>query len=629
MNRDIEALLAKYLSPEEIESFHSRAKESRGSVWDLLLEERKIDEQELADAFSKALRVARVRLEEEFLDHTLDPLPEKLARRYVCLPLRMQGNKLLLCMANPADLNAIREVEFHTGSTVSPMVATRTEILTEIDRYYQARSPLADVVRNTWESQELEWFQDQEDNIDLDESESRRVAETGPVVRLVNLIITEALRQYASDIHVEPAENEVRVRNRVDGLLREMMTLPKWLHAGLVSRVKILANLDISERRRAQDGHIGVHYRQQRVDLRISTLPTRDGEKVVMRILGSGKGIPALETLGLESRDRELLLTALSAPQGLILVTGPTGSGKTTTLYSLLAVRKSPDLNIVTIEDPVEYDLPGVNQVQVHPKAGMTFAHTLRSILRQDPDVILLGEIRDRETAEIAFRAAMTGHMVLSSLHTNTALGTIYRLLDLGIEPFLVSSCLNLVMAQRLVRKVCPHCREEYTPDPKLLERLAWDDLTGKFVRGRGCEECGRTGYLGRIGLFEILPVTPDVQEAISQKATEAWLLKVGRAAGMNQLVEDAKRKIKRGETTVEEVLRVVHVRDAVPMPCPHCHALVQPNLPVCPYCAAALKQLCQSCGQEVKRDWKICPACSHVIGDGDDQPADSARWTQ
>jgi type II secretory ATPase GspE/PulE/Tfp pilus assembly ATPase PilB-like protein len=260
----------------------------------------------------------------------------------------------------------------------------------------------------------------------------------------------------------------------------------------------------------------------------------------------------------------------------------------------------------------------------------MTFAHCLRSILRQDPDVVLVGEIRDRETAEIAFRASMTGHMVLSSLHTNTALGTIYRLLDLGIEPFLVSSCVNLVVAQRLVRKVCPHCRDTYTPASKLLERLAWDDLSATFVRGKGCDECGRTGYLGRSGLFEILPITPDVQEAISQKASEAWLLKVGRAGGMHLLVEDAKRKIKAGETTVEEVLRVVHLRDAIPMPCPKCKALVQPNFPVCPYCLATLRRLCQSCGQEIKKDWKICPACSFTVPeDSGSRKKPKQQWMQ
>ena len=630
MNQDVRTILTKYLTADEVEGLDRRVRETKRSLWDLLLETPKLPEDVLADLFAQQFRIPRVRLAEEAIDRGLEPLPEKLARRHACVPLRLEHGRLVVCLANPANLDAIREVEFHTGCTVAPVVATRTEVLAELDRAYVGHGSLADVVRNTWESQELEWFHDDGEEIDLDESESRRAAEAGPVVRLVNLMIMEALRNFASDIHIEPGENEVHVRNRVDGLLRDVMVLPKWLHAGIISRVKILANLDISERRRSQDGHIGVNFRNKRVDLRVSTLPTRDGEKVVMRILGSGKGIPEIETLGMNSSDLQQLLTSVGQPQGIVLVTGPTGSGKTTTLYSALARRQSPDLNVVTIEDPVEYYLPGINQVQVAPKAGMTFANCLRSILRQDPDVILLGEIRDTETAEIAFRAAMTGHLVLSSLHTNTALGTVYRLMDLGIESFLVSSCLNLVVAQRLVRTICPHCRENYTPAEKNLERLGWEDAGHKFVRGKGCGECGRTGYSGRIGLFEALPLTPEVQDAIGQRAPDSTMQKVARAAGMRLLVEDAKDKIKAGVTTVEEVLRVVHLRDIVPVPCPSCKAMVQPNFAACPYCLAALRQVCGGCGAEMKKDWKICPFCNHATEAGPDTAAPSGpQWTQ
>ncbi len=630
MNQEVRSLLTQFLSRDEMSALERGLREGKRSLWDLIVETKKLPEEAVADLFAQQLRIRRVRLAEEVIDRTLEPLPEVLARRYLCLPLRIEAHRLVLCLANPANLDAIREVEFRTGCVVLPVVATRSEILAELDRYYSSRSSLADVVRNTWESQELEWCQDDGEEIDLDEGESRRAAETGPVVRLVNLVILEALRNYASDIHIEPAENEIHVRNRVDGLLRDVMVLPKWLQAGIVSRIKILASLDISERRRSQDGHIGVNFRNQRVDIRVSTLPTRDGEKVVMRILGSGKGIPDLSTIGLGEEGREALLNAVAQPQGMILVTGPTGSGKTTSLYAALACRKSPDLNIVTIEDPIEYHLPGVTQVQVNPKAGMTFAHCLRSILRQDPDVVLLGEIRDQETAEIAFRAAMTGHLVLSSLHTNTAIGTIYRLIDLGVEPFLVSSCLNLIIAQRLVRTLCPHCREPYRPAQKYLERLGWDDPNTTFVRGKGCGECGRTGYTGRTGIFEVLPITPEVQEAIGQKATETWLLKVARAAGMKLMVDAAKEKIKRGETTVEEVMRVVQLRDVVPTPCPTCRAMVQPNFAACPYCLTPLRHLCASCGQELKKDWKICPFCNQAAeAGGESATPPEPHWTQ
>ena len=622
-------LLSDYYTAEELAELVERARESKRSFWDVLLEDNRVTEDALADQFARRLRIRRVWLAAEVIDSTLNLIPEILARHYLCLPLRIEKNRLLLCLANPSDLHAIREVEFHTGYSTIPVVSTRSEILAEIDRYYAARSALVDVVRDTWESQELEVIQPEPEELDLDEGESRRAAETGPVVRLVNLMILEGMRTSASDIHIEPGENEVKVRNRVDGLLRDVMALPKWLHAGIVSRIKILANLDISEKRRSQDGHIGAYFRQKRVDMRVSTLPTRDGEKVVLRILGSGQGIPTIEGLGLETVDRELLLHAVAQPQGMILVTGPTGSGKTTSLYSALLHKRTPELNIVTIEDPVECDLAHVNQVQVNRRAGMTFANSLRSILRQDPDVILLGEIRDQETAEIAFRAAMTGHMVLSSLHTYSALGTVYRLLELGIEPFLVGSCVNLVMAQRLVRTICKNCRESYTPAPAPLSRLGLVSEGTIFYRGKGCEECGQTGYAGRIGIFELLPVTPEVQDAISQRSSETQLLRVGRAAGMHLLLEDAQRKVKAGLTTAEEVLRVVHLREAPSLPCPHCCALIRPNFSTCPYCLTPLHKLCESCGQELQQDWRICPYCNRSTDGSEPSSPQSDQWTQ
>lgn len=613
MNDDLVALLvlSEYFPPEELEQLLKRSQETNRSFWDVLLEQKSVSEETIADLFARRLRIPRVRLARETIDPTLNLVPEALARRHLCLPLRKEKNKLLLCLANPAALNAILEVEFHTGHSVTPVVATRSEILAEITRYYSSRSPLVDLVTKTRQRQELEVFRPWSEDIDLDEDEARQAAELSPVVKLVNLIMLEGLRNGASDIHIEPSENKVVVRYRVDGLLRDAMVVPQWLHTGIVSRIKILANLDISEKRRSQDGHIKIRFRKQRVDLRLSTLPTRTGEKVVLRILGY-QGIPAVMQLGMEAREYELLLDAITQPQGMVLVTGPTGSGKTTTLYAALARKMSPELNIVTIEDPIEYYLPGVNQVQVNPKVGMTFANCLRSILRQDPDVILLGEIRDQETAEIAFHAAMTGHTVLSSLHTNTALGTVCRLLELEIDAFLVSSCVNLVIAQRLVRTICQSCRESYAPSAKLLERLGWVESETEFFRGKGCSQCGGTGYAGRIGLFELLPLTPQVQEAINKKASEAQLLKVARAAGMHLLLEDAVRKIKRGVTTVEEVLRVIHLKEEATSPCPHCRALIRPGFSACPYCLTPLRQLCESCGEALKGDWRICPYCNH-----------------
>ncbi len=623
-------LLSEHLPPEELDLLVKRARETKRSFWDLLLEEKRISEDTVADLFARRLGVPRVKLSNKISDDTLDHVPEALARRHFCLPIWMDKNKLLLCLANPADLNAIREVEFHTGCTVSPVVATRSEILARIDRYYPRSASSGDFSRKSEDTSELEVLRTGS-GTDLDEDETREIAELSPVIKLVNLILLEALRSYASDIHIEPTDNEVRVRYRVDGLLRDAMLLPDWLHPGLVSRVKVLASMDISEKRRSQDGHIRVMFRKQRVDLRVSTLPTPEGEKLVLRILGSGKGIPSVTQLGMETNQYELLLDAIAQPQGMILVTGPTGSGKTTTLYSALTCKMSPELNIVTIEDPIEYRLPGISQVQVSPKAGITFANCLRSILRQDPDVVLLGEIRDQETAEVAFNAAMTGHLVLSSLHTNTALGTLNRLLELKIEPFLVSSCVNMVVAQRLVRKICRSCRKPYTPAPKDLERLGWAEQDTEFYRGEGCSECGGTGYSGRIGLFEVLSLTPEIQEAVNRKVDEVSLQKIARASGMQFLLDDAVRKIKKGVTTVEEVLRVIHLREESTFSCPKCRALIRASFSACPYCLAHLRKLCQSCGQELKSDWRTCPYCNHLVDGGleSENKSQTENWTQ
>ncbi|MFQ5741004.1 MAG: ATPase, T2SS/T4P/T4SS family [Acidobacteriota bacterium] len=601
------------------------------SFWHRLHEEG-LSEETITTFFTSRFRIPRVRLATNdgsgtgaawhlqsrkavgplpTISHTLDILPEALARRHVCLPLHLQGKKLFLCMANPANLHAIHEVEFHTGYTVLPAVATRSEIWDEIERYYGvSQNPPPQVAPTSSATSELEWLQPEPLSVDLDEWSTCQAASEPPVVHLSNLILVEAMENFASDIHIEPGETEVRIRNRVDGMLRDSLVVSKAIHAGLVSRIKILANLDISERRRSQDGHIRARFRREGVRLRVSTLPTEFGEKVVLRILGSAKGIPAIADLGMEPDQIRQLQDAMTQPQGMILATGPTGSGKTTTLYSVLAAKRSRELNIVTIEDPIEYHLGGVNQVRVNPKAGMTFANCLRSILRQDPDVILVGEIRDLETAQIAFHASMTGHMVLSSLHTNTALGTVSRLLELGIEPFLLTSCVNLVIAQRLVRKVCLHCREPYEPPRGLLERIGWTDPEMHFVQGRGCLECSQTGYSGRIGLFEILPLTAGVQDALNRKADESELLAAARAAGMRLLREDAACKVRRGVTTLEEIQRVIHLSEEGFSPCPQCSALVQNSCSVCPSCLTQREQPCPACGHALEAGRKECPQC-------------------
>jgi len=605
-------LLSEYFEADEFQILLKQAQETDRSFWDILLEQKRITEDVIAELFSRRLKVPRVNLSLETLDPALKPIPEKLAREHMCIPLRMEGRKLVLCIANPADLEAVREVEFQSGCSVAPVVATRSDILTVIDRVYSQDHSLDELLKGPKEDHDLQVFQPEPSSaVELDDHDSLEAANLGPVVKLVNMILMGALAEYASDIHIEPGENEVQVRTRVDGLLRDGMVVPKWLHNGMVSRIKILANMDISEKRRPQDGRISVNFRKKRVDLRVSSLPTRDGEKVVMRVLGSGKSIPTVTQLGMESAEHELLKNAIAQSQGMILVTGPTGSGKTTTLYSALTAKMTPELNIVTIEDPIEFHLPGANQVQVAPKAGMTFAGALRSILRQDPDVVLVGEIRDEETAEIAFHAAMTGHLVLSSLHTNSALATVQRLLKLGIEPFLVSSSVNLIIAQRLIRMSCKNCREPYQPARRLLERIGMVDSGVQFLRGKGCPDCGGSGYSGRLGLYEVLPFTPEVQDAVEQKLIGEPLLKVAKAAGMRLLVEDGMEKIRKGLTTIEEVLRVVTVSEQAPTACPSCGTLIRAGSTECPQCDKSTRRVCDSCQQELQSEWKVCPYCS------------------
>jgi type II secretory ATPase GspE/PulE/Tfp pilus assembly ATPase PilB-like protein/ActR/RegA family two-component response regulator/RNA polymerase subunit RPABC4/transcription elongation factor Spt4 len=432
----------------------------------------------------------------------------------------------------------------------------------------------------------------------------------GPAVRLVNLILQSAIKQGASDVHIEPALHNVQVRMRVDGMLRDLMQVPKWLRESLVSRLKILAVLDITDRRLPQDGRIKASYEGRTTDVRVSTLPTHYGEKVVLRILGSGQEVLPSSALGLSAADLQVLKRAADQPQGIILVTGPTGSGKTTTLYSLVNEKKNPGINIVTVEDPVEMQLERINQVQVNTKAGLTFASSLRSILRQDPDVILVGEIRDPETAEIVFRAAMTGHLVFSTVHTNSTVATIGRLLDLGVDPNVIASCVNLILAQRLTRKICEHCKEETRPDPTVLERLHLEGADFTFFHGAGCRACGMTGYSGRMGLFELLRMTPNVKAKISQRASEGEFLKTAAESGTVFLFDDALDKVRKGLTTVEELLRVLLLQEEEILRCPHCRSLINRDFAICPYCLFALKTLCESCRQELKLEWKTCPYC-------------------
>jgi type IV pilus assembly protein PilB len=598
----------------EIEECIALARRKGVSPIDLLVKDKQYSEEALAEGFVAWLKVPRVRI----ASLTLDPeaakaFAEKIALKYNCLPLKIEGSSLVMAMANPADYDAIQDVQFISGYTVQPVVATRAEILDGIQELYDTDDRMQDFLSKVADSSDIAIVTEKSDNLDLDSGDSRSAADLAPVIKMCNLILEEAIRSQASDVHLEPALNCLRVRMRVDGVLREYIDVPKWLHHALVSRLKILGSLDIAERRLPQDGRIQVTFQGRSVDLRVSTLPTHFGEKVVLRILGT-MSIPSLESMGFTEWQYSALTTCLSQPQGMILLTGPTGSGKTTTLYSMIMKRKSPEVNIVTVEDPIEYQLPGINQVQVNVKAGLTFAGSLRSILRQDPDVILVGEIRDLETAEIAFQAAITGHLVLSTLHTNSAFAAVTRLMDLGIDPFMITSSLNLIVAQRLARRICSECKEEYTPQPEVAERVRVGNSIPKFYHGRGCSECGRTGFAGRMGVYEMLRMSGSVKELVRQKASEGALRRAAAAAGTTTLVEDGQAKVVAGLTTPEELFRVVELEADETIPCPKCHALLKCDFKVCPFCTFNLRSTCEACGQDLKPGWRICPYCSSPV---------------
>ncbi len=604
-------LQAGLLTPKDLERIQEEARRRRVSLLDILLDEKKVSEENLADIMAKWLRLPRVHVASLTVEpNALSVISQELARKHTCLPVKLEGKSLVLAMANPADFEAVQALEFSSGLSIRPVVASRTEILDGIHSHYAPDEQLQDFLANVSESSEFNIMPDEEVNGDVNLDASRSAAEQAPVVKMCNLIIQDAVRAGASDIHVEAELNAIRVRLRVDGVLRDYMQVPKWLHNPLVSRMKILAKLDISERRLPQDGRIKIQHQAKSIDLRVSTLPTHFGEKVVLRLLGSSS-IPGLEQLGFTEPQVAILDAALGQPQGMILTTGPTGAGKSTTLYSCLVRRQSPEVNIITVEDPIEYQIPGINQVQVNVKAGLTFAASLRSILRQDPDIILVGEIRDLETAEIAFQASMTGHLVLSTLHTNSTLATVARLLDIGVDPFLITSSVNVIIAQRLARRVCQRCKEPYTPSSGLLERVKVEEPNVIFYRGKGCQACGNTGFAGRVGIYEILRLTPTIKELINKKASEGEMRKAAGLAGTRFLLEEAMDKVRQGVTTLEEVLRVIQLQEEEITRCPKCNSFINLDFSTCPYCLHALKYLCESCGQELKLEWKICPYCN------------------
>jgi len=485
-------------------------------------------------------------------------LEELVSARFLrdarAMPLAEDEHELALAMADPTDSYTINAFEMVTGRKVRPQVAIPTELEAALDRLYGAgKSALGTLVGDVEQRDDLAF--------DADIQQLKDLASEAPVIRLVSLIITNALETRASDIHIEPFENRLIVRYRIDGVLHEIESPPRKLAPAVISRVKIMANLDIAERRLPQDGRIRLRAQGKEIDLRISTVPTMHGESVVMRILDKGGVALDFKRLGFEEDTLKVFLEVLLEPHGILLVTGPTGSGKTTTLYTALDRLNKPDVKILTVEDPVEYQMPGINQIQVKPQIDLTFANALRSIVRQDPDVIMIGEIRDLETAQIAVQSALTGHLVLSTVHTNDAPSTVNRLLDMGVEDYLLTSTVIGILAQRLVRTLCSECNEPYTALPELVEELGlhkFADAVGiTLYHAKGCKQCAQTGYMGRVSILEMMPMTDPMRSLVMRHATATDLRAEAIKQGMTTMYEDGMRKALRGVTTFEEVLRV------------------------------------------------------------------------
>jgi type IV pilus assembly protein PilB len=551
-------LEARLIKEEDLRRAHEIEKSGGGAVTTGLLKLGAISEEQLLRFLSDLYGSQGVNLDTVEIDPAVvRMIPAEVANKFQVIPIARVGRQMTVAMANPSNFFAIDDIKFITGHEVRVLVAIEAQLKRAIDKHYDSAGSMDDIMKSVEE--DVEVLDALEDDVAGPGDASVVGADQAPVVKFVNGVIGEAVRRGASDIHIEPYERKLRVRFRIDGTLYEMMSPPHKLRAAITSRLKIMAELDIAERRIPQDGRIKIRIAGKQIDLRVSTLPCIYGEKIVLRILDKSNLALDLAKLGFEPRAFEAFLHAISLPFGMVLVTGPTGSGKTTTLYSALSRVNTPEVNIMTAEDPVEYNLDGINQVNVHDAVDLTFAAALRSFLRQDPNIIMVGEMRDKETASIAIKAALTGHLVFSTLHTNDAPSTLTRLVDMEIEPFLVSSSTNLILAQRLVRRVCLKCREPIALDPEAMRELQLDPAQAEgvtFYHGRGCYDCNSTGYRGRQGVYEMMPISPAIREMILARGSAREIKSQAIKEGMLSLRMDGIEKLKRGITSPEEILK-------------------------------------------------------------------------
>lgn len=554
-----ELLKAGLINQDQLNKALEEQRKSGGRVGYNLVKLGYIDEEDVTSFLSKQFNVPSINLSNfDIEESVVNLIPEETARKYQVIPVTRTGSILTVAMSDPSNVFAVDDIKFMTGYTVEPVVSSESAIRNAIEKFYGSTNVLAEVMEDL-EDDLLEIVEESEEDIDLSSLEAATTE--APVVKLVQLVLNEAVRQKVSDIHVEPYEKNFRIRYRLDGDMFEFMTPPLKLKDAITSRLKILANLDIAEKRLPQDGRIKIRVQKKDIDLRVSCLPCIHGEKIVMRILDKSNLQLDLRKLGFEQKALDDFMEAIKKPYGMVLVTGPTGSGKTTTLYSALDQLNRIDTNIMTAEDPVEFNIKGINQVQMKDEIGLNFASALRSFLRQDPDIIMVGEIRDFETAEIGVKAALTGHLVLSTLHTNDAPSTINRLLNMGIEPFLVSSSVLLIVAQRLARKICKDCKKEVEmPPEESLLKLGFqkEELgTFKLYKGSGCGTCNETGNKGRIAVYEVMPITEALKEAVLSGQSSLEIRETARSEGMLTLRESGLKKVKEGMITIDELLKI------------------------------------------------------------------------
>lgn len=549
----------EYITREQLEEALSKSRNNGEKIGEILVELNYVSEEDLIEVLEFQRGIPHADLDKYFFDPSLaEHFPENIARRHLAVPIENNNGKLKVVMADPTDLVAIDDLEMLSNMSVEPLYGAPNQIRSAIDRLYGSDETDISNIFEDFNLEDVEDVSEDQNEEIYEEDELREMVDEAPIIKLANYIISKAYQKGASDIHIEPEENTIKIRFRIDGVLEKEMTAPKSSHRALVSRIKIIANLDITEHRVPQDGRIKMIFKGEKLDMRVSTLPTIRGEKVVIRLLAQNTNLLNLDNLGLSDYNRKKFGELIKKPNGILLLTGPTGSGKSTTLFAALNKINRTEINMVTIEDPVEYQVPGINQVQAKPKAGLTFAKTLRSILRQDPDVIMIGEMRDEETAEIAVRSALTGHLVFSTLHTNDAVSSIIRLIDMGLAPYLVAASLNGVVAQRLVRKLCPHCKEKRklgTTDKKFLG----DPELEEAYYAVGCVKCNDSGYYGRLAIQEIFEIDNQLKEMISNHQSKEVISEYAKENGMITLKQDGITKIKAGETDVAELERIIY----------------------------------------------------------------------